>query len=139
MQLRAYSCTVVGTNWDTVVHALTREKARYLYWRQVTDAWPDTPFTAIRARLLGLPRTTEKFHHTALYRKAWFRIGDKVRVGNSIGFVADSDDSANFVIHVISGEWANRIVHVHISEIHPVETEGVIPCIPSPSQSASCS
>lgn len=121
MQLRAYSCTVVGTEWNTVIHALSAPKAKYLYWRHVVDAWPDVPFTAIRVRTLGLPRTTEQFRHTAEYRKAWFRLGDKVKVGQSLGFVADSDDSANFVVHCTEGEWANRIIHAHVSEIHRIE------------------
>lgn len=138
--LRAYSCTVVGTDWERVVHAVTASKAKYLYWLDVKDAWPDVPITDMRARSLGLPRTTERFHHTATYRKAWFRLGDKVRVNNSIGFVADSDSSANFVVHFISGEWANRILHVHVSEIHPAQTEeGVTPCHSPQSQSAPCS
>lgn len=120
-QLKAFSCTVKGTDWDRVVHAFTRSKARYIYWLDVKDSWPDTTLMDICVRSLGPPRTTEKFQHTADYRKAWFKLGDKVRVGDSLGFVADSDSSANFVVHCFSGRYAGGIIHAHPSEIHPPE------------------
>lgn len=35
--IRAYECNVIGTNWQTVIHAQSAGKARYLYWLDVHE------------------------------------------------------------------------------------------------------
>lgn len=121
--LSAYSCSVAGTGWDTVVHALSPGKAKALYLGNVKDAWADVKYTDLRVKRLGEPRDTDKFKHTANYRRVDFHIGTFVQVCESRGFVADSNSSANFPVHITEGPWAGRIISAHPSEIRIVGQE----------------
>lgn len=119
--LRAYACTVKGAEWgETTIHAMSRGKAAYRYLLDVREPWPDITFKDIRVRTLGPPRDTEKFLHTAKYRGVTFHIGSRVRVGDSEGFVVDSNSSANFCIEFVSGRYEGCRLSAHASEITEV-------------------
>lgn len=49
----AFEVSVAGTDWTKIINAQTAGKAKYQYWQDVTDAWPDVPITAMRARKFG--------------------------------------------------------------------------------------
>ncbi len=117
-KIRAFACSVKGADWgETTVHALTRSKARYRYWREVREPWPGVTLMNINVRMLGAPRNTPEFEHTKKYRGVSFNIGDRVRVGESEGFVVDRNDSANFQIEFVSGPYAGGLLSAHPSEI----------------------
>ena len=121
MKLRAFACSVKGSNWgETTVHAFTRSKARYLHWRHVREPWPETKLIDIDVRLLGAPRNTPEFEHTKKYRGVSFNIGDRVRVGESEGYVADRNDSANFQVQFFRGPYAGELLSVHPAEIEVI-------------------
>ena len=126
-KLSAYFCNVAGSPecWGFLVHALSAGKAKNLYLRNLLDAWPGVAkYTEIRAKRLGEPRDTDKFKHTAKYRGVDFHIGSFVQVCESRGFVADSNSSANFSVHITEGPWAGRIISAHPSEIKIITTGG---------------
>ncbi len=85
----------------------------------------------INVRLLGAARNTPEFEHTKAYRGVAFNIGDRVRVGESEGFVVDRNDSANFQVEFVSGRYAGGRLSVHPSEIEICE-----PTLPSPTEAA---
>ena len=116
----AFEVTVVGTDWKQVVNAHTAGQAKHYYWRKVTDPWPDIPFTAIRARKLGAPQSTEQFKHTAKYRGLpEIECGQRVRVGESEGVIVGSNDSANFdvLFDTNSARYGGQRLNVHPREI----------------------
>lgn len=116
--LKAFACSVKNSDWgETTVHALTRSKARYRHWIHVREPWPDIKLIDINVRTLGAPRNTPAFEHTKKYRGVSFNIGDRVRVGDSEGFVADRNDSANFQVEFVTGRYAGGLLSVHPSEI----------------------
>ncbi len=117
MKLRAYDCAVRGTNWNTTIHALTAGQAKSFYFRSVHEAWQSVRFTDIICHVAGPPRDTEKFKHTAQYRGVKFHIGDQVKVGGSLGFVVDSNASANFQVLFTEGRFCGNVLSVHPSEI----------------------
>ena len=117
-KLRAFACSVKGSDWgETIVHALSRSKARYCHWIDVIESWQNIRLIDVNVRLLGAPRNTPRFEHTKKSRGVLFNIGDRVRVAQSEGFVVDSNDSANFEVQFVSGPYAGRLLSVHPSAI----------------------
>jgi hypothetical protein len=119
--LKSFACGVRGTNWTRVVHHMTAGKAKYSYWVDVREAWPDVKFTDITCAVIGRPVQTEKFEHTAKYRGVTFKIGDEVEVNGETGFVVDSNPSANFDVLFTSGKWHGQTMNCHPSEIKAVK------------------
>ncbi len=115
--LRSFACGVRGTNWTRVVHHFSAGKAKYIYWRDVREAWPDTKFTDITCAVIGGPTQTDKFKHTAKYRGVAFEIGTPVKVNGERGVVVDSNPSANFDVLFRSGKWKGQILNCHPAEI----------------------
>lgn len=118
MRLRAYACSVKGMDWgETITHSIKAGRARYLHLLYVREGWEGIRYEDIRSRVIGAPRDTPKFLHTAKYRGVNFHIGDRVRVGDSIGLVADSNSTACFSVEFIEGRFAGLRLSVHPSEI----------------------
>lgn len=93
----AFEVSVVGTNWTAVINARTRGQAKREYHLQVTDAWPDIPYTAVRCRKLGASRSSDEFIRNAEYRGLpGARCGQRVRVGKGRGVIVGHNSSANF-------------------------------------------
>ena len=112
--LQAFECGVKGTDWTRVVHAMTRNKARYLYWRDVTEPWPDIPFTAISCRKAGPPQTDADFSKTAAYRGVPLaKIGMRVEVGADPGVIIGKNSSANFDVLFTGGKYKGQILNCH--------------------------
>ena len=114
MNLQAYEVSVIGTEWTRTVHALSRGKAKYEYWLDVREPWPDIKFTQIRCRTLGSPRNTDAFSNTAAKRGVPFaRIGMRVQVGPDFGLLVDRNDSMNFQVLFTSGKYEGQVVNCH--------------------------
>jgi hypothetical protein len=54
------------------------------------------------------------------HRGVSFNIGDRVRVGESEGYVADRNDSANFQVQFFRGPYAGGLLSVHPAEIEVI-------------------
>src|SRR5690554_2548908 len=90
--------------WAKTINAATASKARYQYWLDVSDPWPDIKLIDIRSRKIGKPHSSDDFKRNAAYRGLPdVRCGDRVRVGDSEGVIVDHDASANFVVEFDSG------------------------------------
>ncbi len=111
----AFEVSVAGTPWTQLVNARTAGQAKAEYWRDVNECW-DVPFTAIRARKIGRPETTEDFIRTATYRGLpEVRCGQRVQVGEARGVIVGNNSSANFdvLFDEDSPEYAGMKLNVH--------------------------
>jgi len=117
--MNAYALYPAGKpEWETVLNASSRGKAKSEYWRHVTDAWPDVPFTSIRCRKVGGPVTTPEFMRCAAGRGLpGLRCGDRVSVGESLGVVVSHNASACFNVEFTSGRYAGNTLSVHPDEM----------------------
>jgi len=113
----SFACSVVGTDWgEQIINARTRGRAKREYHLNVTDAWPDVPFTAIRARKVGAPHTSADFIRTAQYRGLPnVRCGQRVKVGEARGVIIGHNSSANFdvLFDDDSPRYAGEILNCH--------------------------
>lgn len=122
-EIFAFVVSVVGTDWTKIVNARTSGKAKYQYWLDVTDAWPDVPITAMRARKYnsGRPYTSPEFERNAKYRGLPdVKCGQRVRVGGSEGVIVGHNSSANF--DVLFDDDAPRYAGLRLN-VHPQELE----------------
>lgn len=115
--LRAYEVGVKGTEWSRVVHHVSAAKAKYAYYRDVREPWPDLRFQDLTCRALGSPVQTEKFQHTANYSGVDFRIGDEVEVCGESGVLVDSNSMANFDVLFLTGKYKGQTLNCHPAEI----------------------
>ena len=112
--VRAFEVGVKGTNWTRTVHALTAGKAKYKYFCDVREPWPDVKFTNISCRCLGSPVTDEGFLKTAAYRGVPFaRIGMLVEVGGNAGQIVGKNTSANFDVLFTAGKHKGLTLNCH--------------------------
>lgn len=115
-QVFAFEVSVVGTDWTKIVNTRTAGKAKYQYWLDVTDAWPDVPITAMRARKVGEPHTSEAFERNAKYRGLPnVKCGQRVKVGNDEGVIVGHNSSANFdvLFDDDSPKYSGQRLNVH--------------------------
>lgn len=116
--LNAYACRVRGTEWpSTTVYHTTAGKAKYQFWRDVNEAWPDVKYTDITAYKI---KTTDddkihrEFARTATYRGVPFaKIGMSVEVGGYKGEIAGKNSSANFDVLFLEGPHKGLILNCH--------------------------
>jgi hypothetical protein len=101
------------------VNARSAGKAKYEYFLDVKDCWPDVKLTDMRARKVGGPQTSEAFLRTARYRgMPDLRCGEAVTVNGRPGVVVGHNDSANFDVLFDDGcDWAGATLNVHPSEL----------------------
>jgi hypothetical protein len=119
-RIRSYACLVAGSDWgETIVNARSRGQAKVDYWRDVKDAWPDIPFTAIRARVIGGPHSSAEFIRNAAYRgMPDVRCGQRVRVGEDEGAIVGHNSSANFdVLFDPGSRYGEIVLNVHPCEV----------------------
>jgi hypothetical protein len=120
----AFEVSVAGTDWTKVINHRSAGKAKYEYWRDVTESWPDVPITAMRARKIGAPRTSEAFERNAKYRgMPEVKCGQRVKVGNALGVIVGHNSSANFdvLFDDDAPKYAGRRLNVHPQEIELLE------------------
>lgn len=105
-------------DWARTVNATSASKARYSYWRDVSEPWPDIQYTDIRSRKVGPAHSDEMFMHVAELRGLpHVRCGDRVKVGNSEGVIVGAGGGANFEVLFGSGDYAGRQYVCHPSTI----------------------
>ena len=57
----AFECWIPNAPWGDVRQVINDRslgRAKGVYWRRVTDAWPDIPYTAVRGRKVGAPQSS---------------------------------------------------------------------------------
>lgn len=121
-QVFAFACRTPGAPWgdgESIRNATSRGQAKVEYWRDVTDAWPDVPFTAVRARKIGPAHTSEQFKRNAAYRgMPDVRCGQRVRVGDAEGSIVGHNGSANFdVLFDPDSRYGAIVLNVHPGEV----------------------
>lgn len=125
-QVFAFEVSVKGTDWTKIINARTAGKAKYQYWLDVTDAWPDVPITAMRARKYssGKPYTSSEFERNAKYRgMPKVKCGQRVKVGNSLGVIVGHNSSANFdvLFDDDAPEYGGLRLNVHPREVEIID------------------
>lgn len=122
----AFAVSVKGTNWTTMINARNRGSAKAEYWRDVRECW-DVPFTAMRARKIGEPYTSEGFIRNAAYRGLPnAHCGQRVMVGSASGVIVGHNSSANFdvLFDDDSPRFAGMRLNVHPDDCKLVDTRG---------------
>jgi hypothetical protein len=125
-QVFAFKVSVKGTDWTKIINARTAGKAKYQYWLDVTDCWPDVPITAMRARKYnaGRPYTSPEFERNAKYRgMPEIKCGQRVKVGNSLGIIVGHNSSANFdvLFDDDAPKYGGQTLNVHPQEIELID------------------
>lgn len=120
-EIFAFEVSVNGTDWTKIINHRSAGKAKYEYYLDVREVWPDVSITAMRARKIGKPRSSEGFQRNAKYRgMPDVKCGDRVRVGNSLGVIVGHNSSANF--NVLFDDDAPRYAGLKLN-VHPQEIE----------------
>lgn len=119
MTVFAFDVWVTGTVWSQVVNERTAGRAKARYWIDVKESWPSIPFTAIRARKLGPPLSSQEFQRCADRRGVTFRCGQRVTVGIDRGVIVGHNSSANFdvLFDDDSARFAGLTLNVHPADI----------------------
>ncbi|MEJ8837733.1 hypothetical protein [Ramlibacter sp. AN1133] len=125
-ELFAFECRVVGFDGGTIINSTSRGKALGEFFHSLDG---DYPFTDLRARKVGPPRSSEAFLRTARYRGLPnVRCGDRVLVGRDTGVIVGHNDSANFdVLFDRDSRYKGLVLNVHPSELKLI-TMGGVPC-----------
>lgn len=111
----------------TIYNALTAGKARYQYFLDVREPWPDVKLIDLRARKIGPAHSSEGFIHNAIYRgMPDVRCGRRVRTNGCDGVIVGHNSSANFNVLFETGKYAGQTLNVHPSEIE------LLPASPEP-------
>lgn len=114
--------------WSTVVNHRTAGKAKAEMFSDLRESY-DLPFTDMRARKIGRPRTDSMFAHVAQMRgMPELRCGQRVSFlskGESVsGVLVDAGGGANFgVLCDKDSIWPNQRVYVHPSELITAQKE----------------
>jgi len=118
-QVFAFECSVKGTDWRQIINHSSPGKAKYDYWLDVRESWPDVPFTAIRCRKIGAAHSSPDFIRNAAYRGLPdVRCGQRVRVDDSTGIIVSHNSSANFdvLFDKDAPKFAGLTLNVHPNE-----------------------
>ena len=76
--LYAFECRAKDADWHTIVNAPTAGKARYQYWLEALDAWPELKLTEISVRKAGAPVSSDMLRQVNEMRGRRFQAGDTV-------------------------------------------------------------
>lgn len=129
--LRAYECRVVGSPHVRTLNAVSASKARYQYYIDVSDCWPDVRYIDVRSKFAGKPQSNEIFRHVCELRGVDWHVGDKVEVLGRVGWLADACSGANFEIHTAEG----HVLYAHPSEIRVISA--TVPAQNGPNSASS--
>jgi hypothetical protein len=95
------------------VNARSPGRAKYERHLSISDAWPGVPFTSMRARVVGPPRSNDHFLHVARLRgRPDVRCGDRVRLGppdGRAGVIVGHTGGANW--DVLFDDGSSGAVH----------------------------
>jgi hypothetical protein len=130
MNVFAFACRHKDSTHETVINDVSAAKAKYRYFLDVREPWPDVKFIDFRVRKIGAAHTSERFKANALYRgMPDVRCGDRVTVGQDEGVIVGHNSSANFDVLFTSGRWKGITLNVHPQEVKlaPVPKWDVLP------------
>lgn len=100
-------------------NARTAGQAKMDFMRMLDGCCGKLPWTKLRVKKIGGPKTSEQFVRNAVYRGLpEVRCGDPVRVGEAHGIIVGHNASANFdvLFDGDSPEYAGMRLNVHPSE-----------------------
>lgn len=119
MSIFAFECRHKDDEWrGSIINSISAGQAKSDYWRDVLDVWPDVKFTDIRVRKLGPAHTSDAFVRNARYRgMPDVKCGQRVRVGDSEGWIVGHNSSANFDVLFDTGRLKGGPFNVHPMEI----------------------
>lgn len=114
-EIYAFEVTVKGMDWQRTINARTRGKAKSAYHLDLSDPWPNIPFTALRCRKIGPTYTSKAFVQNARYRGLpGARCGQRVKVGDAYGSIVGHNASANFdVLFDEGGKYGGLTLNCH--------------------------
>lgn len=112
-----------------IINAQTRSKARYQYYLDISEPWPDVKLMDINVRKVGGARPSNTFLHVAELRgMPDLRPGERITSGYGDGVIVDAGSGANFVILFDSGRYSGQRLLVHPSEFRRLaQTVGAKP------------
>jgi len=91
MTLHAFDVWIPDAPWGDVresINASSAGDAKACYWRRVREAWPSIPYTAVRARKVGPPKSSAEFLLGVAYRGIpHARCGDRVTWKTGAGVI----------------------------------------------------
>jgi len=123
-EIFAFECWIPNAPWGDVretVNAASLGAAKVTYWRRVTDAWAEIPYTAVRVRKVGAPYSSPEFLLGVAYRGIpHARCGDRVSWGKTgRGVIVDFGGGGAW-LQVLTDD-AQRL-YVHPAECHEYTT-----------------
>jgi len=110
---------------ETIYNAQNAGKARYQFWLDVTEPYPDTKLIDLRVRKLGKPRANEMFRHVARSRgMPDLEPGERIMSAHGDGVIVDAGGGACFTVIFDTGKWAGQRLSIHPSEFTRCSTVG---------------
>lgn len=116
--LKAYAVSIKGFEWSPrIIHHESAGKAKYEFFLDVTDVYPDLKYTQITACRVGVDLDNavfREFARTATYRDVPFaKIGMSVEVDGLKGEIAGKNSDANFDILFLEGPHKGQVLNCH--------------------------
>ena len=116
--LKAFDCNVRGSSFpSTTVYHESIGKAKYQFWLDISESYPDlkyTDITACRGSDRPSQRIYDEFLRTATYRGVPFaRIGMAVEVERLKGEIAGKNSDANFNVLFLEGPYRGQVLNCH--------------------------
>jgi hypothetical protein len=119
----AYEVWIPNAPWGEVrenINERTLGRAKNLYWRRVTDAWPDIAYTDVRGRKVGAPKSSAAFLIGVRYRGIPdVRCGDRVTCGKTGGGVIVDFGGGGAWLEVLADAGWRGYVHPAECTFHP--------------------
>lgn len=112
-RIRQFECCVKGTDWVKSIYALTRSKARYLYWQDVVEAWDEVKLTDVTARAVPIyaSQGVRDVFKSRGIPEAF--IGMTVHVNGQEGLIVGVNNSANLNVMFNAGTKQESIGNCH--------------------------
>lgn len=113
----------------SIINAATRSKARYQYYLDVSDCWPEVKLMDLNIRKVGGPHSSERFIHNAKYRgMPDVRCGQRVKVGDEgEGVIVGHNSSANFDVLFDVGRWTGQVLNCHPMGVELLPAQVTVP------------
>ena len=116
--LKAFACSIKGSPFPpTIIYHTTVGKAKYQFFIDLDDCYPDLKYTDITAYKVETnddDKVHREFARTATYRGVPFaKIGMAVRVEGHEGEIAGKNSDANFDVLFLEGPHKGLILNCH--------------------------
>jgi len=109
---RSYECSLIGTDWKSIIHATSAGKARYQYLLELREVSDDATFAHITVRSLGKLAQDkdglDQFERIAISRGvSYAKIGMRLMVAGKEGRIVGGNSSRNF--DVVFPDYAYQV------------------------------